>query len=236
MYPKPCNPFFLQFGSTMFFCRPARATIFRTLVGTLGILIPLAPGHAQNLIVNLNNEAISLSGLANLTYTQDFNTLIRVSGQSAQLSTLNTPALRGLQIARSGGTASTSTIVADNGNSTGGTVYSYGSSGDTNRRFGTLTTMGSTGDLYYGFRFLNDTNSEITSMNVSFLGEIWRTGQVNLTETLQFSSAVFTAGNGGLGAAGYSTAVSSLQYSMQGGSATGSEILNWLASVKQKQE
>ncbi len=221
---------YLKRNNVLFSYKFTRIIALRAVVGSsllLVPLIPLAPVHAQVLIPNLSNSAISLSSLTNFTYTQDFNSLPGGNnGPGVALTSLNTTALRGLQIARSGGSNNTSNIIVDNGSSTSGSVYSYGTQMGTNRRFGTLTTTTSSGDLYYGFRFVNDTSDAVLSMNVSFIGEIWRTGQTNLAETLQFSSAVFNVGDGSLGAAGYTTAGDSLQYAKQAGSTAGSEQSN----------
>jgi hypothetical protein len=62
-------------------------------------------------------------------------------------------------------------------------------------------------------------------MSVSFTGEIWRAAQANFAETLEFSSAVFGAGQGGLGGTGYTIAPESLQYS-KGVPNSGSQALD----------
>jgi hypothetical protein len=201
------------------------------LIAALSFPLSITPSHAQPVTVNQN--AISISSLTSYTYTQNFDSLIK-SG-SATITSLNTTALRGLQIAYSGGSGTSATnIIADNGTMTGGSIYSYVTSGGTNTRFGTLTTTTSTGDIYYGFRFVNDTGNAISEMSISFQGEIWRVGQANFAETLEFSSAVFNTGSGSLGAAGYTIAESGLQYANINGSSTGSQASSLAATRENK--
>src|SRR5882757_3823538 len=104
-------------------------------------------------------------------YTQDFNTLVN-SG------TANTTLPTGWAFLETG-TSGNTTYAADDGSSNGGNTYSYGSTGSTERAFGTLQS-GSTIPTI-GVSFTNNSGSTITAITVNYTGEQWRVGLASRT-------------------------------------------------------
>ncbi|MBC8104361.1 MAG: hypothetical protein H7Z41_17435 [Cytophagales bacterium] len=182
---------------------------------------PFAPAGAQPLRSDLSSSAVTISSLTNFTYAQNFNTLPNagILLLSVLANPSPAPALFGLQVARTG--AGTDTLSLDDGGTSVGSVYGYRRLSSNDIAFGTLNSDTSgAGDFYYGFRFLNDTGGSIESMTLNYTGELWRSGQPGLSETLSFSSAVFSANTGGLGGLGFSES-SALSYTPTSPSATG---------------
>ncbi len=135
------------------------------LVRTVGALSALccvfvvASVHAAD----VGSGAVSYNGGA----SQDFNTLIN-SGASAVLPT-------GWYFS----TATTSTYAADDGSlNTTGNVYSYGSSGSTERAFGSLVvnSMGTAGTVAarIGAKINNQSGYVLSQLQVSYTGEVWQ--------------------------------------------------------------
>ncbi len=63
------------------------------------------------------------------------------------------------------------------GSGTAGDVYSFGAASSTERAFGTLFSGTLTPTI--GAQFTNNTGSTITSLDVSYIGEMWRAGVTN---------------------------------------------------------
>ncbi len=112
---------------------------------------------------------ISLTVL-DTSYTQDFNTLA-ITG-TAEAATLPT----GWELSETG-TNANSTYAAGNGSSNSGNTYSFGVDGSAERAFGGLLS-GSLNPTI-GAQFTNDTGSEITTLLISYTGEMWRAGVAN---------------------------------------------------------
>lgn len=176
------------------------------------------------------NAQISLTAGAS-QYTQDFSSLmVTGSTNSAPYADNSTIpgfyALVGRGPLGTGAVTYTPTIygVTDGGTTLPG-ITSFGSSGSTNRAFGTVLTDAitapSSGFMTYGFRFINnDPTQTITQLTVQYTGEQWRRNSTT-DQTLAFSSAVFDAGTGGLDPqTGYSSNTS-LDFISTGGSTTG---------------
>lgn len=123
---------------------------------------------------------ISLTTLNSVGYTQNFDALSNTAG-----STTNALALNGWSLTESGGGARDNELYSvDNGSSTTGDIYSYGSAGSTDRALGTLRS----GTLVpiFGAAFTNDTGSTITSLLISYVGEQWRVGTTGRPDRLDF--------------------------------------------------
>ena len=113
------------------------------------------------------------SGSVNLTtlgsaYTQDFDTL-------ANTGTANNLTINGWYLNETGtSSANNGQYNTGTGSGTGGDVYSFGAVASTERAFGTLFsgTLNST----IGAQFTNNTGSTVTSLDVSYIGEMWRAG------------------------------------------------------------
>lgn len=122
-------------------------------------------------------QTISLTGG---TYTQDFNTLSNTAG-----TTTNVLAINGWYLTESGGGARDNEQYAvDNGGSTTGDMYSYGTTATTDRALGQLRS----GTLIplFGAAFTNNTGSVITSITITYTGEEWRLGTAARTDQMNF--------------------------------------------------
>jgi len=100
--------------------------------------------------------------------TQNFDTLLTTG--SATFT--NNSTVPGWFHARTG---TGTTIVANDGASNGGNLYSYGTGTTTDRALGTLGSgNAAVGNLFYGIRLQNNSGATITSLQVSYTGEQWR--------------------------------------------------------------
>lgn len=81
-------------------------------------------------------------------------------------------------------TAANTTYTANNGGSTTGDTYSYGTTGSTDRALGGLRT----GTLVptVGAFYRNDTGSTINTLQIAYTGEEWRLGNAGRTDQLDF--------------------------------------------------
>jgi len=74
--------------------------------------------------------------------------------------------------------SSRTTYNAGTGSSNTGALYSFGVAGVnpvTDRALGSVGSSG-TGTVYWAARFVNNTGATITSLDISYIGEQWRTG------------------------------------------------------------
>lgn len=133
-------------------------------------------------------DASASVSLTSAGYTHNFNTLASSGTNNTWTdgSTLD------------GWYSNRTTYTANTGASNAGSLYSYGL-GPADRALGSVASAGS-GTILYGVRFVNDTSSTITSLNVSFTGEQWRTGgtaspsdPVSVAQTLDFQYRVVSA-------------------------------------------
>src|SRR5262249_1148966 len=117
------------------------------------------PAHAQ----------VSLTTLGT-PYTQNFDTL----PASGSATWTNNSTIPGWFHARTG---TGTTIVANDGSSNAGNLYSYGTGTNTDRALGSIGSANvAVGNLFWGVRLQNNTGSTITSLVVSYTGEQWRNG------------------------------------------------------------
>ncbi|TXJ22551.1 MAG: hypothetical protein E6Q24_20560 [Chitinophagaceae bacterium] len=110
------------------------------------------------------------------SYSQDFNTLASTGTAIpwTDNSTIN------------GWYSSRVVYNSGNGGSNAGALYSFGSTGSSDRSLGSIGS-GSTGTIFYGARFVNNTGSPITSLKISYKGEQWRNGGVAAVQTVNFA-------------------------------------------------
>ncbi len=110
------------------------------------------------------------------SYSQDFNTLASTGTAIpwTDNSTIN------------GWYSSRVVYNSGNGGSNAGALYSFGSTGSPDRSLGSIGS-GSTGTIYYGARFVNNTGGPITSLKISYNGEQWRNGGVAAVQTVNFA-------------------------------------------------
>ena len=99
-------------------------------------------------------------------YSQNFNSLI----SSGTTTWTNASTLSGWYSARTGTGTS---IVANDGSSNGGNLYSYGTTSSTDRALGSVGSNGA-GNFLWGARFFNDTGSTISTLSINYAGEQWR--------------------------------------------------------------
>ncbi len=126
---------------------------------------------------------ISLTAL-DLAYEQDFDTLANTGTTSDVL-----PA--GWSFLETGSNANT-TYGINNGSSNGGNTYSYGSTGSSDRAFGTLLS----GSLQsrIGAQFQNNTGNTLSALDIAYTGEQWRQGGTNRCDRLQFEYSLDATG------------------------------------------
>jgi endonuclease I len=119
---------------------------------------------------------VSITNIAT-PYTQDFNTLAN-TGTSATLPT-------GWLLSETG-TGANTTYLADNGAGNSGNTFSYGSTGNTERAFGSLQSGSVVPTI--GVSFTNNSGANITAITVAYTGEQWRAGLASraVADTLNF--------------------------------------------------
>ncbi|MEZ4838952.1 T9SS type A sorting domain-containing protein [Flavobacterium sp.] len=106
------------------------------------------------------------------SYTQNFNSLSQ-SGSSNSFS--NNTTISSWYIQRENSNANPNSYAADNGGSSSGRFYSYGSNGSSERALGILNS-GSTDDAAIGLLLRNTSGVTITNITVSYTLEQWRKG------------------------------------------------------------
>jgi len=101
-------------------------------------------------------------------YTQSFDTL----PASGSATWTNNSTIPGWFHARTG---TGTTLVANDGTSNAGNLYSYGTGTATDRALGSLGTGNAAiGNMFWGVRLQNNTGATITSLDVTYTGEQWR--------------------------------------------------------------
>ncbi|PQJ08714.1 hypothetical protein CJD36_022850, partial [Flavipsychrobacter stenotrophus] len=110
---------------------------------------------------------ISLTNVAP-TYTQNFNSL---PNTGTTFTWTDNGTIQGWYAAATG----TASYRVDNGSSTSGGVFSYGTTSATDRALGSLGS-GTPATQYYGARFKNNGTTNIVGLTVSYTGEQWRNG------------------------------------------------------------
>ena len=139
------------------------------------VFLPLvAGGEATDLLVQTaaggGAGSVSLITLGS-AYTQDFNTL-------ANTGTTNNLTINGWYLNETGSSsANNGQYNTGTGSGTGGDVYSFGAAASTERALGTLFSGTLTPAI--GAQFTNNTGSTVTSLDVSYIGEMWRAGVTN---------------------------------------------------------
>jgi hypothetical protein len=150
-----------------FFQTRERATLIG-LALSLGLLLGFGVWRAViNNIAAAQHGSLTTSGVA---LTENFNTLSSTAG-----STTNNLTITGWFMTETGGGARDNEQYAvDTGGSNTGDTYSYGTAGNADRALGGLQS----GTLIptFGACFTNNTGSTITSLNIAYTGEQWRSG------------------------------------------------------------
>ncbi len=134
--------------------------------------------------------ALSISTLG-VPVGENFDTLIA----TGSATWTNDSTLFGWYHARTG---SGTTIVANNGSSNAGNLYSYGTGTSTERALGSIGSgNAAAGNFHWGVRLANGTGTTITSLTVSYRGEQWRNGAAP-AQTIDFSYRIGTGLGGTL--------------------------------------
>jgi hypothetical protein len=124
--------------------------------------------------------AISLTG-ASGTYTQNFDSL----PASASTEWINDTTIDGWFAARTG---SGNTVVAGDGGSNSGALYSFGAPDDPERALGSVGSGGAAaGHFAWGGYFVNDTNTTISQIDIGYFGEQWRNGGNATAQAIHFA-------------------------------------------------
>jgi hypothetical protein len=119
------------------------------------------------------------------SYSQDFNSLPSISGEYEWGVTAFLP--DGWSVHRS---IQNDVIVANNGSSNKGDLYSYGNTGSTDRALGALTASKS-GEVTYNLLLQNTSGRTITEFDVAYVGEQWRCGSIHTdVQRLLFTYAI----------------------------------------------
>lgn len=155
----------------------------RRFVGILAVTALLAAGTSA--------QASMIMGALNVPVTENFDTLA-TSGSTPLNATTNTQqAVPGLVMAwdagKIAGTGTTLNFIADNGTSNSGALYSYGSTGSTERALGSIASGSNT--VAFGVELVNNTGSALTSVDLSFRREQWRSS-TSTQNVLTFAYAV----------------------------------------------
>jgi uncharacterized protein len=126
---------------------------------------------------------VSLTTLGSPTPLQTFDTL-PASGSAIWTNNSTIP---GWFHARTG---TGTTIVANDGSSNAGNLYSYGTGTATDRALGSVGSGNAAiGNLFWGVRLQNNTGSTITQLDVQYVGEQWRNSAA-AAQTITFSYLV----------------------------------------------
>ena len=133
----------------------------------------------------LMNRAAAQYSLTGSTYSQNFDNLGNSNNTvtGGNLDLVNT-SLNGWYFSESGTNANT-TITVDNGSTTTGDTYNYGATSGTDRALGGLQS--GSNNPTFGFYFINQTGSTITSLTITYTGETWRNGNTGRTDEIDFA-------------------------------------------------
>jgi hypothetical protein len=135
--------------------------------------------NTANAAINITSDDVGpISLTAGNVYSQDFNGL-------ANAGLANSLTLPGWLMTETGGGARDNELyAADNGGSTTGDTYSYGTTSSTDRALGSLQsgTLIST----FGSIYANNTGTTITKLRLKYIGEQWRLGATGRTDRLDF--------------------------------------------------
>ncbi|MEO8434883.1 MAG: DUF4214 domain-containing protein [Pyrinomonadaceae bacterium] len=143
-----------------------RSRLGRRVLLSLLVLILLAGLYISSTHLRVV-EALSVTTFG-VPITQNFNTL----PASGSATFTNDSTLPGWYSARTG---TGTTIVANDGVSNAGNLYSYGTGANTDRALGSLGSGNAAiGNLFWGILLTNNTGGTMTSLDVSYTGEQWR--------------------------------------------------------------
>lgn len=165
-------------------------------VSSSGLLANVAVSGA----VSVADTYVRLTN-ANTTYSNNFDSLGTVTisnvisgarGPQTSLCGVAGSAMDGWYAAKIGGSgSSSSSLLADNGISSGGGIYSYGNIGSSDRALGSLA--GGTTVAGFGALIRNDTGRNLRGVRIGFTAEFWRSSTTE-TNTLTFGYGTLDGG------------------------------------------
>jgi hypothetical protein len=162
----------------------------RGIISHVLLIVIIALGTAALPTRSVQAAGISLTTLGT-PYTQSFDTL----PASGSATWTNNTTLAGWFHARTG---TGTTIVANDGSSTAGNLYSYGTGTASERALGSLGSGNAAiGNLFWGVGLVNNTGATITSLDVTYTGEQWRNSAA-AAQTVAFSYLVGSPAVSGL--------------------------------------
>lgn len=147
-------------------------------------------------VVNVDALKIPLTSFVTNSYTQNFdslgtatisNVISLTTGVQTSFGSAVSTNLNGWFAAKIAGSAGIANVVADNGSSSSGAVYNYGTTSDTNRSLGGLASGSLT--PAFGALVVNSTGSTINSIILNLTGKFWRPSAAN-TNSLNFAFGV----------------------------------------------
>lgn len=136
--------------------------MIKTLIASAALAALALPAHA----------AIGI-GSPSGSYAQSFDSLTSTTW-------VNDGTLAGWNLFRTAGSVS---LIVGNGSSNTGGLYSFGSTGSTDRALGSIAS-GSTGANTIAVAFTNNTGVTLTGFTAGYDGEQWRNGGNTATHTL----------------------------------------------------
>jgi hypothetical protein len=168
-------------------------------VSLIGVAANYESGAASLLVLDAQGVSTGASTSTSISgagyYLEDFNSL----PSSGPTSWTDDSTLSGWYAQRSA-TNTTTIISSDGGSSTGG-LYSFGTTGSTDRALGSVGSGGS-GALAWGASFRNDTGGLLSFTSLLYTGEQWRSGgttsaaqTVSMSYQIGSAASDLTAGN-----------------------------------------
>jgi Bacterial Ig-like domain/Secretion system C-terminal sorting domain len=126
--------------------------------------------------INVTDDDVAPGILLSSSYSQNFNSL---ANTGTGLAWADNGTITGWYSSR---------IIynASPGSSNAGALYSFGEAASTDRALGSVGS-GSTGTVYYGARFKNNTGTTITKLKIVYRGEQWRNGGNASAQTVNFA-------------------------------------------------
>ncbi|CAN5593161.1 hypothetical protein BH09VER1_BH09VER1_41290 [soil metagenome] len=149
----------------------------KTLIALTFGLASLSASHAITLLTSGST-------------TQNFDTLV----SSGSTTWVDNSTLTGWYAQRTGNGTQ---IVATNGSLNGGSLYSAGTTGSSDRAIGSLgSSNAAAGSFAWGVQFQNNSGGNLTFNTLSYVGEEWRSGATaaqTVTFWYQISSSAITS-------------------------------------------
>ncbi len=140
-----------------------------SVLAALGLILLAVPMQSA-FALGGGSGAVSLTTLGS-AYTQNFDTL-------ANTGSLNSLTINGWYLDETGTSGNNNgQYQAGTGSSNAGDTYSFGAAASTERAFGGL--LSGTLNPTIGAQFTNNTGSTVTTLDVSYIGEMWRAGVTN---------------------------------------------------------